>query len=103
MSGPMTLDTLLAGIAPAPPLPVAGLSLDSRTIGAGDAFVALQGGSHHGLEHAGQAIARGARAVLFDPAERAPPTSQCARCATAWAGSRTGTTARRRRVSRSPA
>ncbi len=75
MSGPMTLDTLLAGIAAAPPLPVAGLSLDSRTIGAGDAFVALQGGSHHGLEHAGQAIARGARAVLFDPAERAAPAA----------------------------
>ncbi len=73
MNPRITLDALLAGIAPAPPLPVAGLALDSRLIGAGDAFVALRGGSRHGLEYAGQAIARGAGAVLFDPAEGATP------------------------------
>ncbi len=69
MSAPMRLDALLDGIAPAPPLVVTGLALDSRAVGVGDAFVALQGGSRHGLEHAAQAIARGARAVLWDPAE----------------------------------
>ncbi len=73
MSAPMRLDALLDGIAAAPPLVVTGLALDSRAVGAGDAFVALQGGSRHGLEHAAQAIARGARAVLWDPAERRLP------------------------------
>ena len=41
MNAPMRLDTLLAGIAAAPPLPVAGLTLDSRAAGRGDAFIAL--------------------------------------------------------------
>ncbi len=73
MNSPMRLDTLLEGIAAAPPLPVAGLTLDSRAAGQGDAFIALKGGSRHGLDHAPQAIAQGARAVLWDPAEgRAP-------------------------------
>jgi UDP-N-acetylmuramoyl-L-alanyl-D-glutamate--2,6-diaminopimelate ligase len=71
MSAPVRLDALLAGIAAAPPLEVSGLALDSREIGSGEAFVALRGGSRHGLEHAGDAVARGARAVLFDPAESA--------------------------------
>lgn len=69
----MPLDELLAGIAAAPRVDVAGLTLDSRAVGAGDAFVALKGSSRHGLEHAGEAARRGALAVLFDPAEgRAP-------------------------------
>jgi len=70
---PMKLDALLEGIAAAPPLPIAGLTLDSRGAGVGDAFVALKGGSGHGLDHAPQAIARGARAVLWDPAEGLTP------------------------------
>ncbi|MGE0029529.1 MAG: UDP-N-acetylmuramoyl-L-alanyl-D-glutamate--2,6-diaminopimelate ligase [Steroidobacteraceae bacterium] len=73
MNAPMRLDTLLEGIAAAPPLPVAGLTLDSRAAGPGDAFVALKGGSRHGLDHAPQAIAQGARAVLWDPAEGTTP------------------------------
>ena len=73
MNAPMRLDTLLEGIAAAPPLPVAGLTLDSRAVGRGDAFVALKGGSRHGLDHAPQAIAQGARAVLWDPAEGRTP------------------------------
>jgi UDP-N-acetylmuramoyl-L-alanyl-D-glutamate--2,6-diaminopimelate ligase len=72
----MRLDRLLEGVAPAPPLPVAGLTLDSRAVGAGDAFVALRGGRGHGLEHVAEAAARGAKAVLWDPAEgRAPGTA----------------------------
>ncbi len=65
----MPLDELLAGIAPAPRIDVAGLTLDSRTVAAGDAFVALKGGRRHGLSFAGEAVGRGARAILFDPAE----------------------------------
>lgn len=73
MSAPVRLDQLLAGIAPAPPVAVAGLTLDSRALGAGDTFVALKGGSRHGLDHAGEAVARGARAILWDPAEGRSP------------------------------
>ena len=76
MNAPMPLDMLLEGIAAAPPLPVAGLTLDSRTVRRGDAFVALQGGSHHGLDHAPQAIAQGACAVLWDPAEGRTPEAK---------------------------
>ena len=75
MNAPMKLDALLEGIAPAPPLPIAGLTLDSRAAGGGDVFVALKGGSRHGLDHAPQAIAQGARAVLWDPAEGQTPAA----------------------------
>jgi len=69
----LALDELLSGVAPAPPLPIAGLTLDSRAVAPGDAFVALAGTRGHGLDHAGEAIARGAPAVLWDPAERRDP------------------------------
>ena len=78
MSARMPLDELLAGVAPAPRLDVTGLTLDSRAVGAGDAFVALKGGSRHGLEHAGEAARRGARAILFDPAEGREPGADAA-------------------------
>jgi UDP-N-acetylmuramoyl-L-alanyl-D-glutamate--2,6-diaminopimelate ligase len=64
------LDALLAGVAPAPGLPVTGLTLDSRAVTPGDVFVALAGARGHGLDHADEAIVRGAQAVLWDPAER---------------------------------
>lgn len=44
------------------------LSADSRSVRAGGLFLALQGHKAHGLEHAPQAVARGARAVLWEPA-----------------------------------
>ena len=73
MSAGIGLDELLEGIAPAPGLRIAGLTLDSRLVSAGDAFVALRGGRGHGLEHAAEAAARGARAVLWDPGEGRDP------------------------------
>ena len=60
------LGDLLAGIvAPLPPAPtsdalVRGLTLDSRKVRAGDAFVALRGGSTHGIAFAPAAMAQGA-------------------------------------------
>jgi UDP-N-acetylmuramoyl-L-alanyl-D-glutamate--2,6-diaminopimelate ligase len=72
------LDELLAGIASAPPVDVAGLTLDSRAVAPGDAFVALKGGRDHGLDHAAEAAARGARAVLWDPEEGSPPGAAAA-------------------------
>jgi len=67
------LDWLLGGLAAAPPVAVAGLRLDGREIRPGEAFVALKGLSSHGLDFVSQAIERGARAVLFDPAEAKAP------------------------------
>jgi UDP-N-acetylmuramoyl-L-alanyl-D-glutamate--2,6-diaminopimelate ligase len=72
---PVRLDELLSGIAPAPPLEIAGLTLDSRAVATGDAFVALRGASRHGLDHAPDAARRGARAILWDPAEGKAPAA----------------------------
>jgi len=60
---------LLAGLVSAPRVAVRDLRLDSREVGPGDAFVALAGRSTHGLDHVGEAVARGAIAVIWDPAD----------------------------------
>ncbi|WP_018876480.1 UDP-N-acetylmuramoyl-L-alanyl-D-glutamate--2,6-diaminopimelate ligase [Thioalkalivibrio sp. ALE31] len=54
-------------------LPVADLVQDSRRVGPGAAFVALAGTHGHGLAHAADAAARGARVILWDEGE--PPES----------------------------
>lgn len=45
---------------------ITGLSLDSRTIEYGFAFVAIQGSDRHGMEYVDQAISQGAVVVLYD-------------------------------------
>ena len=60
---------LLAGLVAAPRVTVRDLTLDSRGVHPGDAFVALAGRGSHGLDYVDDAIARGAAAVLWDPAE----------------------------------
>ncbi|MEZ5484172.1 MAG: UDP-N-acetylmuramoyl-L-alanyl-D-glutamate--2,6-diaminopimelate ligase [Lysobacteraceae bacterium] len=70
MSASMSLSALLAGIADVPPshdVTVNGLSANSLELSRGDAFVALQGFSSHGLRFAAQARAAGANAILFEP------------------------------------
>jgi UDP-N-acetylmuramoyl-L-alanyl-D-glutamate--2,6-diaminopimelate ligase len=69
----ITLDALLDGYTAAPRLAVAGLALDGRRIAPGEAFIALRGQRGHGLDFVQQALERGARAVLWDPAEGAVP------------------------------
>jgi UDP-N-acetylmuramoyl-L-alanyl-D-glutamate--2,6-diaminopimelate ligase len=49
--------------------PDANLSTDSRRLGPGDVFCAYRGAAQDGRRFIGDAIARGAKAVLFDPAE----------------------------------
>lgn len=67
MSGATTtLDLLLEGLVEAPRVPVCGLSMDSRATRTGEAFVALRGGSRHGLDFARDAVAQGAVAILSD-------------------------------------
>jgi UDP-N-acetylmuramoyl-L-alanyl-D-glutamate--2,6-diaminopimelate ligase len=64
------LDQLLAGLGVAvPKVPVAGLSLDSRGVRPGEAFLACRGRSAHGLAHLGQALANGATVVLWEPGQ----------------------------------
>jgi len=78
----MRLAELLAGDAGVDAygdIVVHGLSLDSRDIRAGDAFVALQGARHHGITFAPTALARGAAAILAEKPEaaaHAPASSQ---------------------------
>ena len=66
------LSWLLAGLVAAPRIPVRDLTLDSRTVRPGDAFVALGGQSTHGLDHVDEVIARGAVAIIWDPTEGRP-------------------------------
>jgi UDP-N-acetylmuramoyl-L-alanyl-D-glutamate--2,6-diaminopimelate ligase len=47
---------------------VTGITLDSRTAQAGDAFFALNGAKKHGMSFAAQALANGVKAVIYDPA-----------------------------------
>ena len=75
MSRAMSLQQLLAGEVALPagfdPL-LRGLSMDSRALQPGDAFVALAGASTHGLRFLAQAQAAGVAAVLFEPPAPAP-------------------------------
>ena len=72
------LGALLEGICridPADDVAIEGLALDSRFVKPGDAFVALRGGIGHGVEHAADAIAKGARCVLWEPPAVVPELS----------------------------
>ena len=62
-------DLLGAGAGGYARLPITDLTLDSRQVTPGAAFVALAGARAHGLHYAPQAFARGAAVVLYDPRE----------------------------------
>jgi UDP-N-acetylmuramoyl-L-alanyl-D-glutamate--2,6-diaminopimelate ligase len=63
------LKALLGGMAEVPDtLEVSDLTLDSRHVSAGSAFLALHGHTRHGVEFAAEAARRGARVVLWEPA-----------------------------------
>ncbi|HEY1284100.1 MAG TPA: UDP-N-acetylmuramoyl-L-alanyl-D-glutamate--2,6-diaminopimelate ligase [Steroidobacteraceae bacterium] len=67
-----SLAQLTGGIIDVPAdILVTDVTLDSRAASPGALFLACRGLSHHGLKFAGQAIARGARAVLYEPADAA--------------------------------
>lgn len=82
MSAGMALDVLLGGIADPGrlgALRVSGLALDSRRVLPGEAFVALRGLHHHGIEFAAAARARGAGVILAQapPPAGVAPTHDC--------------------------
>jgi len=62
------LGELTAGLLDAPAaLHVCDLTLDSRAVSPGALFLACRGHGRHGAEFVGEAVARGARAVLYEP------------------------------------
>jgi len=74
---PRALGELVADWVAAPTgLTVSDLTLDSRATVPGALFLACRGRTHHGLSFAPEAVALGARAVLYEPddaAATAPP------------------------------
>jgi len=61
------LAELTAGIVAVPPdVAVSDVTLDSRAVGPGTLFLALRGRTHHGVRFVGEALQRGARAVLYE-------------------------------------
>jgi UDP-N-acetylmuramoyl-L-alanyl-D-glutamate--2,6-diaminopimelate ligase len=64
-----SLARLLDGLAPLPhDVEVSDLTQDGRAARPGCAFLAVRGTNEHGLAYAPQAVANGARAVLWEPA-----------------------------------
>jgi UDP-N-acetylmuramoyl-L-alanyl-D-glutamate--2,6-diaminopimelate ligase len=64
-----SLRDLLTGFAELPQdLAVSDLTQDGRAARPGSAFLAVRGSQEHGLNYAQQAVANGARAVLWEPA-----------------------------------
>jgi UDP-N-acetylmuramoyl-L-alanyl-D-glutamate--2,6-diaminopimelate ligase len=64
-----SLAELTAGLVDVPQgIVVTDVTLDSREASPGALFLACSGQNHHGLEFAEQAVARGARAVLYEAA-----------------------------------
>lgn len=64
---PRSLAELAAGFASLPAeISVTDLTLDSRAVAPGALFLACRGRTQHGLAHAAEAAARGARAVLYE-------------------------------------
>jgi UDP-N-acetylmuramoyl-L-alanyl-D-glutamate--2,6-diaminopimelate ligase len=53
-------------------LTITDLTLDSRQVEPGAAFVAVPGARAHGLDHAAQALAQGAAIVLYEPSPAHP-------------------------------
>ena len=70
MSAPShSLARLLSGLATVPrDVQISDLTQDGRAAGPGSAFLAVHGTKEHGLKYAPQAVANGARAVLWEPA-----------------------------------
>ena len=70
----ISLMRLLEGICAVPhtDAQILDITLDSREAKSGSLFLALRGGRSHGLEFAAEAAARGASAVLWEPAPGIP-------------------------------
>ena len=70
-----TLADLLQGYADAPPIPVRGISSDSRRLDEGDLFLAVQGITSHGLEFLAEALEADVCAVAWDASTGTTPAA----------------------------
>lgn len=71
-AAPQSLARLLEGLAVLPrDVEITDLTQDGRAAQPGSAFLAVRGSAEHGLKYAPQAVANGARAVLWEPAPAA--------------------------------
>jgi len=70
---PALLDGLVA-VAPSDEREIQGVSLDSRFVVPGGAFLACAGIGSHGLDYVDQAIRQGAIVVLWESTDRPPPS-----------------------------
>lgn len=52
---------------PVPNVLISGIAVDSRLVRPGDLFLAVRGVQGHGLEHAAEAVERGAAAIAWEP------------------------------------
>jgi UDP-N-acetylmuramoyl-L-alanyl-D-glutamate--2,6-diaminopimelate ligase len=69
LRAPRPLAELAVGFAAVPDdVVVNDVTLDSKAVGPGGLFLACKGRTHHGLKFAQQAVAQGARAVLYEDA-----------------------------------
>jgi|SRR6185437_1920830 len=80
------LAELAAGLVDAPGLEVSDVTLDSRAVSPGALFLACHGQGRHGAEFTGEAVARGARAVLYEPSANAREAIEAGLRATTAAG-----------------
>ena len=77
-AAPRPLAELVAGWVTVPAeLTVSDLTLDSRAATPGALFLACRGRTHHGLAFAREAVARGARAVLYEPDDATSARRSC--------------------------
>lgn len=70
LTGLATMLDADSGTARSPHAAITGVTIDSRQVRRGDLYVALPGSHAHGASFAAEAMARGAVAVLTDPAGR---------------------------------
>ena len=73
MNSAPTLAELLQGMADAPQLPVHGIGSDSRRLGEGYLFLAVQGMNSHGLDFLAEALEAGVCAVAWDASTGTTP------------------------------
>ena len=65
VSPDMNLQSLLLGLADAPPVAINGVATDSRLLQHGFVFLACEGRASHGIDYVAEAIASGAAAVVY--------------------------------------
>ncbi|MDJ0748547.1 MAG: UDP-N-acetylmuramoyl-L-alanyl-D-glutamate--2,6-diaminopimelate ligase [Woeseiaceae bacterium] len=75
LTATMTLADLLQGIADAPPVSISGISSDSRRLGEGDVFLAVQGLTSHGLDFLAEAVESGVVAIVWDSSTGSAPVN----------------------------